>query len=60
MIIELLYYQNERRLRNLNIIVIVLLGLIIASLWYIQIISGSKYADLSKNNRIRLATRCYV
>ena len=52
---EHLATPQERRILLMAAIVVALaLGMLLARLWYIQILQGTKFRELSENNRIRL------
>jgi penicillin-binding protein 2 len=46
--------QMNPALVYVNIVIIVVFSLVFARLWYLQIIKGEYFKDLSKNNRIRI------
>ncbi|HHY45678.1 MAG TPA: penicillin-binding protein 2 [Firmicutes bacterium] len=46
--------KHELRLRNLEVITILIFLFLSARLWQIQIISGDRYATLSEGNRLRI------
>ena len=46
----------NKRVRLAVILMLVACGFIIARLYYLQILKGSKYTELSINNRIRVTT----
>ncbi|MFQ5454843.1 MAG: penicillin-binding protein 2 [Nitrospirota bacterium] len=46
----------QSRIRWLGIFIFLLLGFLLFRAWYLQVINGDNYKELSKNNRVRIVT----